>query len=71
MSPLGNCPGCGGDQPFEQIHPVGCPDADGGECQEWACTECGAGVIAGLIQAAAPTAGAADTGAARQPARAA
>jgi hypothetical protein len=51
MNPLGNCPGCGGDEPFEQIHPGGCPDADGGECPEWACTSCGAGVIMGTVPA--------------------
>jgi hypothetical protein len=48
MNPLGNCPGCGGDEPFEQIHPGGCPDTDG-ECPEWACTSCGAGVIMGTV----------------------
>jgi hypothetical protein len=67
MSPLGNCPGCGGDEPFEQIHPGDCPDADGGQCPEWACTECGAGVIMATV----PSAGVADAGVARQPARAA
>jgi hypothetical protein len=48
--PLGDCPGCGGDQPFEQIHPAGeCPDAPGGECPEWTCTSCGAAVIMGAV----------------------
>jgi hypothetical protein len=48
--PLGNCPGCGGDEPFEQVH-VGqragdpCPDAE--ECPEWVCLGCGAGVFMG------------------------
>ena len=42
---LGNCPGCGCDEPFEQIHIGGCPDTGGGECPEWACTACGAAVI--------------------------
>jgi hypothetical protein len=45
--PVGNCPGCGGDEPFEQIHRGECPDVHGGECPEWACTGCGAGVIMG------------------------
>jgi hypothetical protein len=68
MRPFGNCPGCGGDEPFEQVHPTGCPDADGGECTEWACTACGAGVVMGTV----PGAGAAEEDtAARQPARAA
>ena len=48
---LGNCPGCGGDEPFERIHPGECPDADGG-CPEWACTACGAGVIMGTTSGA-------------------
>jgi hypothetical protein len=46
--PVGNCPGCGGDEPFEQIHPGECPDT-GDECPEWACTACGAGVIMGTV----------------------
>jgi len=45
--PVGNCPGCGGDEPFEQVHPSDwCPDA-GGECPEWVCSACGAGVFMG------------------------
>jgi hypothetical protein len=44
--PLGNCPGCGADEPFEQVHPGECPDV-GGECPEWACVACGAGVVMG------------------------
>jgi hypothetical protein len=68
MSPFGNCPGCGGDEPFEQVHPDGCPDAAGAECPEWACTACGAGVVMGTV----PGADAADDAdVARQPARAA
>jgi hypothetical protein len=51
MNPLGNCPGCGGDEPFEQIHLGACPDTDGGECPEWMCTLCGAGVIMGTVPA--------------------
>jgi hypothetical protein len=51
--PLGNCPGCGGDEPFEQIHAGDCPDT-GGECPEWACTACGAAVIMGTLPDAAP-----------------
>jgi hypothetical protein len=67
MNPLGNCPGCGGDEPFEQIHPADCPDTDGGECPEWACTGCGAGVIMGTV----PPAYTGDSDAARQQPRAA
>ncbi|HEX4834453.1 MAG TPA: hypothetical protein VH478_25555 [Trebonia sp.] len=57
--PLGMCPGCGGDEPFEQIHPVAgeCPDVPGGECPEWACTSCGAGVIMGTVPQALADAG--------------
>ena len=46
--PLGNCPGCGADEPFEQVHPGECPDVDG-ECPEWACVACGAGVVMGTV----------------------
>jgi hypothetical protein len=50
--PLGNCPGCGADEPFEQVHEGICPDV-AGECPEWACTGCGAGVIMGTVIIAA------------------
>lgn len=53
--PVGNCPGCGGDEPFEQIHAGTCPDT-GGECPEWACVSCGAAVIMGTAPAAEPAA---------------
>jgi len=46
--PLGNCPGCGADEPFEQVHEGVCPDV-AGECPEWACAACGAGVIMGTV----------------------
>jgi hypothetical protein len=51
--PLGNCPGCGGNEPFEQIHSAlyagdVCPDS-GGECPEWACSACGTGVFMGTV----------------------
>lgn len=49
--PVGNCPGCGGDEPFEQIHPGSCPDTDD-ECPEWACVSCGAAVIMGTVPGA-------------------
>jgi hypothetical protein len=65
--PLGNCPGCGGDEPFEQIHPADCPDIPGGECPEWACVACGAAVIMGTTQVMAASV----AEAARQPVRAA
>ena len=46
--PLDNCPGCAADEPFVQVHPGACPDVDG-ECPEWACAVCGAGVIMGTV----------------------
>ena len=46
--PLGNCPDCGADEPFEQVHTGVCPDVVG-DCPEWACAICGAGVIMGSI----------------------
>ena len=52
--PLGNCPGCGGDEPFEQVHADGqCPDTSG-ECSEWACSACGTGVFMGTVIEMAP-----------------
>ena len=57
--PVGNCPGCGGDEPFEQIHTEACPDTDG-ECPEWACVSCGAAVIMGTVPAAGTAAAGTD-----------
>ena len=55
--PLGNCPGCGGEEPFEQVHADGwCPD-DASECPEWMCAGCGAGVFLGLVITGAVGAG--------------
>jgi len=75
--PLGNCPGCGGDEPFEQIHlgePAGdqCPDCNG-ECPEWACPACGTGVIMSSMTMGSSAAGAGEgtPAPARQSARAA
>lgn len=54
--PLGNCPGCGGDEPFDPVHAGGqCPDT-GGECPEWMCPECGAGVFMGTVIMGTPAA---------------
>ena len=53
--PLGNCPDCGADEPFEQVHEGVCPDVVG-ECPEWACLACGAGVIMGTVFSGAATA---------------
>jgi hypothetical protein len=47
--PLGNCPGCGGDEPFEQLHAdAQCPDSPDG-CPEWMCVGCGAAVFLGIV----------------------
>ena len=69
--PLGNCPGCGGDEPFEPVHAdVRCPDS-GGECPEWVCSACGAGVFMGtmIIGITPPVADQVRAGAAAVPAR--
>jgi hypothetical protein len=69
--PLGNCPGCGADEPFEQIHAGDCPDV-GGECPEWACIGCGTGVIMGTVTGSTATSSPAVTAApARRSVRAA
>ncbi len=59
--PLGDCPGCGADEPFEQAHTGWeCPDLAAGaaDCTEWVCSGCGAGVFMGTVitgtSAAAP-----------------
>jgi hypothetical protein len=41
------CQECAAEQLFEQPHPVpgSCPDAPGGLCPEWSCTQCGATLI--------------------------
>jgi hypothetical protein len=64
--PLGNCPGCGGDEPFGQVH-LGpragdqCPEPDpGGECPEWVCSGCGAGVFMASVSMSSIAAGAGD-----------
>ena len=45
------CPCCEEERLFGQYHaePGGCPDAPDGQCQEWACTECGTALIVGFI----------------------
>ena len=71
--PVGGCPGCGGDQSFEQIHPVAgeCPDGPDGECPEWACMSCGAAVIMGIAHSAPQARGRTGSVQARQPVHAA
>ncbi|MBO0774976.1 MAG: hypothetical protein J2P34_01570 [Actinobacteria bacterium] len=50
-----HCGECGEEQLFEQPHaaPGSCPDTPDGECAEWACTGCGAALLAGLVLAPA------------------
>jgi hypothetical protein len=45
-----HCPDCGWDRPFEQHHdrPGECPDSPDGDCAEWSCTACGAGLLIGV-----------------------
>ena len=83
--PLGDCPGCGAAEAFEQVHPgwetdrvvagQGCPDLAAGAagCTEWVCSGCGAGVFMGtMITGSSVVAVGRRTAApARQPARAA
>jgi hypothetical protein len=47
---ISHCRECGGDQLFDQPHQdLGCcPDGPGDECPEWACTQCGAALFAGI-----------------------
>lgn len=42
------CADCGDEQLFERFHAADCPDIVG-DCQEWACTECGAALIIGAL----------------------
>jgi hypothetical protein len=46
-----HCPDCGWDRPFELHHdqPGECPDSLDGDCTEWSCTACGAGLLIGVI----------------------
>jgi hypothetical protein len=45
-----HCRDCGCDRLFELHHPEpgGCPDYLDGECAEWSCTSCGAGLLVGF-----------------------
>jgi hypothetical protein len=63
------CPGCAGEQPFEQFHDGAgsCPDSPDGHCPEWVCCECGTALIVGFVPQAEPFRGSAR----RSPGRAA
>ncbi len=45
------CPTCGEDAAFEQPPCADGHTADGGECPEWVCTDCGAGFLLGGFEA--------------------
>jgi ribosomal protein L37AE/L43A len=44
------CTTCGDETAFEQPPCADGHTADGGECPEWVCTGCGAGVLLGAPQ---------------------
>jgi rRNA maturation protein Nop10 len=41
------CPSCGDDRVFVQPPCIDGHTADGGECPEWACADCGGAVVTG------------------------
>ena len=41
------CPTCGDDRDFVQPTCIDGHTADGGECPEWACADCGSAVVTG------------------------
>ncbi|MGY1642406.1 hypothetical protein ACI782_14955 [Geodermatophilus sp. SYSU D00703] len=43
-----HCPACGDDREFVQPPCVDGHTADGGECPEWACADCGTAVFAAV-----------------------
>jgi hypothetical protein len=46
---LRHCPDCGAGRLFESCHAASaCPDAAGGDCPEWCCTDCGAALLIGF-----------------------
>lgn len=47
------CPACGDDREFVQPPCVDGHTADGGECPEWACADCGTAVVSAAPAAAA------------------
>ncbi len=48
------CPECGFQREFAQLHPAAgqCRDSADGQCPEWFCVRCGAGVLIRLHPAA-------------------
>jgi len=51
------CPDCGSQREFAQVHPGGqCQDSTDGQCPEWLCVRCGAGLLIRPHPADGPTA---------------
>jgi hypothetical protein len=44
-----HCPACAGDREFVQPPCVDGHTADGAECPEWACVECGTALLIGAF----------------------
>ena len=44
-----HCPACGDDREFAQPPCVDGHTADGGECPEWACVDCGTALLIGVF----------------------
>jgi hypothetical protein len=44
-----DCPGCGSEREFVQLHPGPgrCPDSPDGRCPEWCCNACGTALLEG------------------------
>ena len=44
-----DCPGCGSEREFVQLHPGPgrCPDSQDGRCPEWCCNACGTALLEG------------------------
>jgi hypothetical protein len=49
-----HCPACGDDREFVQPPCVDGHAADGGECPEWACADCGTAVVTGTTPPVVP-----------------
>jgi hypothetical protein len=46
VTALMHCTSCDGERAFEQPD---CVDGHGGDCPDWVCAECGAGVVTAVI----------------------
>jgi hypothetical protein len=50
QSQIWPCPTCGEDTEFVQPECADGHTADGGECPEWACADCGGGFLLGGLE---------------------